>query len=141
MKNIIFLCSFLLLSSCAGIKPASEAQNSEAKLFKAVAKKGVLYIFRDEGLGGALHKSIRVNGTMLGETGPDSFFRYVVEPGTCKIDSNGESVLEVSVKAGQIYYVWQEMKMGVFSGSTKLSLVDANRGRKGVLDSRLIQNP
>ena len=142
MKKNIFACIGLIMlaTACASIKAAPESQDQEAKNFNPVPNKGVIYIFRDEDFGSALHKEVKLNGKTLGETGPKSFFRVVVTPGKCVIDSNGESKRTLTVKAGDVYYVWQEIKMGLFSGSSQLETVPATRGRQGVIDSKLIQS-
>jgi len=59
------------------------------------------------------------------------------------ITSQGEgSRLEMNTEAGKIYYVWQEVKMGMLSGGSKLQLVAEDVGRKGVTESTRIQaNP
>jgi hypothetical protein len=40
--------------------------------------------------------------------------------------------------AGKIYYVWQEVKMGMFSARSALHQVDAAKGQKGVEESKLV---
>ncbi len=42
-------------------------------------------------------------------------------------------------KAGEIYYVWQEVKMGVFAVGSKLHLVDEEKGQAGVKESKLVK--
>jgi hypothetical protein len=44
--------------------------------------------------------------------------------------------------ANKLYYIWQEVKMGMMYARNKLHLVNESQGQKGVLESELsISNP
>jgi len=62
-----------------------------------------------------------------------------VQPGTHKLTSKAENTSELTVDAvaGKLYYVWQEVKMGVMSARSKLQLVDEPTGKAGVQESKL----
>ncbi|WP_205626920.1 hypothetical protein, partial [Pseudoponticoccus marisrubri] len=47
--------------------------------------------------------------------------------------------LVLKTESGKIYFIEQYMKMGVFVGGSDLELVDANEGKKAVLDMNLAQ--
>ena len=38
-----------------------------------------------------------------------------------------------------IHYVWQEVKMGFFGARNKLQEVSEQRGKKGVMESKLLE--
>lgn len=40
---------------------------------------------------------------------------------------------------GTLYYVWQEVKMGLMYARTKLHLMSAEDGKKGVLETQLAE--
>ena len=45
--------------------------------------------------------------------------------------------LNFDAMAGKLYFVWQEVKMGMLSARTKLQLVSDDVGKKGVMESQL----
>lgn len=51
--------------------------------------------------------------------------------------AENDSTLDVDTVAGKIYYVWQEIKMGVMYARNKLQLVDDVTGQTGVKESKL----
>jgi hypothetical protein len=40
--------------------------------------------------------------------------------------------------AGRLYYIWQEIKMGLGTARNELKLVDETTGRAGVMESKRI---
>jgi hypothetical protein len=92
-------------------------------------------------MGAALSMPVTVNGKLAGTTGPHSFFKFDLPAGQHVITSQGnESQLTVNTQAGKLYFVWQEVKMGAFSGSSKLQLVSEEQGKKGVAECTQIQS-
>lgn len=51
--------------------------------------------------------------------------------------SENSDTIEVDAVAGKLYYIWQEVKMGLLYARTKLSLVSEEEGKKGVQESQL----
>lgn len=47
--------------------------------------------------------------------------------------------LDLDAAGGNIYYIWQEVKMGLLYARTKLHLVSENEGQKGVLETKLAE--
>ena len=133
-----------LVSGCASVNKAGRDSDTQAKTFAPVTDKAVVYIYRDEILGAAIKLHVAVDGIAVGDTGPKSFLQLALPPGQHTITSRGEktSSLSLDTQAGQTYYVWQEVKMGMLSGGSKLQLVAEDVGRKGVTESTRIQaNP
>jgi hypothetical protein len=62
-------------------------------------------------------------------------------PGSHTITSKTEkdSSVTIDMVAGQLYYVWQEVKMGMFAAGSALHVVDEKKGRAGVQESTLIE--
>jgi len=48
--------------------------------------------------------------------------------------------LEIETDINKNYYVWQEVKMGAFSGGSKLQLVEEAKGKAGVKECTLIKS-
>lgn len=133
--------ALLLLSGCASVPMAPMEKDAEAKAFAPPADQGALYIFRDEVFGAAIPMTVSVNGHVIGQTASNSYFWLELDPGHYRVESHTENVstLPVTVTAGENTYVWQEVKMGMWMARSLLQEVDAERGRQGVMDSKLIE--
>jgi len=143
VATVLLLSMFGLLYGCATVSKAPPTADAEAKLFKANPSVSQVYVYRNETFGAALSMPVSVNGKLAGSTGPRSYFKFDLPAGKHVITSQGEgSRHEMNTEAGKIYYVWQEVKMGMLSGGSKLQLVAEDVGRKGVTESTRIQaNP
>ncbi|PRC94525.1 DUF2846 domain-containing protein [Solimicrobium silvestre] len=143
MKRIvgIFIAAMVvLLTGCASVPMASLAQDSKAKEFTPDQNKASLYIYRNETIGAAISMPVSVNGATIGETASKTYFQLDLLPGAYNLKSEAEndSNLALTLIAGKNYFVWQEVKMGIFSARNKLQLVDDETGRAGVTESKLI---
>jgi hypothetical protein len=136
LRTKLILAALLstLLSACASVPMAGLQDDQQAKEFKAPAGKGRIYIFRDENFGGAIKVTVTVDGKLIGQSAPMTYFVADVEPGEHIVACQAESSSQVSVKVkkGEIAYVWQEMKMGMWSAGCKVQEVNESRGRTGV---------
>jgi hypothetical protein len=83
--------------------------------------------------------SLALDGALLGETAAKTFLLATVNPGKHALVSKAENedLLEFIAKPGENVYVWQEVKMGVLSARTKLSLLDAATAQPRVLQCDL----
>lgn len=142
-KKITFISialAFLLLQGCASVQMASNEEDSAAKAFNAAPEKSTIYLFRDEFMGAAVTMDVYLDGKFQGFTGANTYFVWVVDPGEHEIKSIAENdeVVNLTTEPGKIYYIWQEVKMGLMSGRNKLTIVDEERGKAGVNASKLI---
>ena len=130
-----------LVSGCASVNKAGRDSDTQAKTFAPITDKAVVYIYRDEILGAAIKLHVAVDGIAVGDTGPKSFLQLALPPGQHTITSRGEktSSLSLDTQAGQTYYVWQEVKMGMWSANSLLHKVDTEKGQDGVRDCDLLQ--
>ncbi|OZB58657.1 MAG: hypothetical protein B7X39_16280 [Lysobacterales bacterium 14-68-21] len=130
----------LMMSGCASVPMASTSADAQAKAFTPVPDKAVLYIYRNETMGAAIKMPLLVDGVSVGDTAAHTYVRKELSPGQHTITSKTEkdSTLTIDMLAGRIYYVWQEVKMGMFSARSALHQVDAEQGQKGVGESKLI---
>ncbi len=145
MKRLVAVVSatlVLLLSGCASVPMASLQQDAKAKDFMAPPDHAALYIYRNENMGGAVPMTVSVNGKLAGQTAAKTYFRFNVLPGTYTVESLAEntSTLSLVAEAGKNYFVWQEVKMGLWMARSLLQQVDENTGRAGVMESKLIQS-
>ena len=128
-------------TGCASIQKAPASMDAEAKQFKTNPSYAQVYVYRNETLGAALSMPVAVNGKLAGTTGPNSFFKFDLPQGKHVITSQGdESTLEIQTETNKNYYVWQEVKMGAFSGGSELQLVNESEGQKGVRECTMIQS-
>lgn len=114
--------------------------DDEAKQFSTTEDKSGLYIYRNETFGAAIKMPVSLDGKLLGQTAAKTYFHTEVEPGDHTINSVTEntSSLRINTRPGQNYYVWQEVKMGLFTARSRLHLVDEAKGKEDVLACKLI---
>ena len=139
-KRILILALLSLsLVGCASVQMADPAQDAQAKQFTAKPDVAGIYIYRNESMGAALKMDIDLDGKPLGQSAAKTYFYAEVTPGNHKITSKTENTVDLSIDAvaGKLYYVWQEVKMGVWSARSKLQLVDEATGQAGVNECKL----
>ncbi|HTD05330.1 DUF2846 domain-containing protein [Undibacterium sp.] len=141
LQFILLLAMSALLTACASVPMASFDKDAQAKSFAAQKSKAQLYIYRNETWGTAIKMQLELDGVAIGETAAHTYAAIVLKPGRHILVSKASdaSRLELNLKAGQNYYVWQEVKMGWVSGNSKLQLVDEVTGKAGVEQSKLIR--
>lgn len=131
----------ICLMGCATVPMADKSLDTTAKTFAAKNDMAGIYIYRNESLGAAVKMDVDLDGNVLGQSAAKTFFYAEVKPGPHKISSKAENtdILEIEAIAGKLYYVWQEVKMGLLFARNKLHLVDETNGQKGVLECNLIE--
>lgn len=136
------LLGVLLMSGCASVQRASRSADAQAKLFVPTTGKATLYIYRNEIFGSAIKMPLLVDGMAVGDTGPKTYVEQVLPPGTHVITSKTEndSTLTLYTEPGHTYYIWQEVKMGMFVARSKLHSVDEETGRAAVNKCSLIES-
>lgn len=136
-----FLVAVSLLGGCASVPMASLDDDAKAKTFAAKEGKSSIYVYRNESFGGAIPITVALDGKVAGQTGPQTYFLLEVEPGAHEVSSIAEnnSLLKLNTEAGKSYYVWQEVKMGMWMARSLLQQVDEATGRKGVNECKRAQ--
>ena len=84
---------------------------------------------------------VKINSVDAGGTGPGTFFKWDLKPGTYTFSSStGESsaVVQIDVKAGQVIFIRQDARMGIDNGRVTLKEVDTNKGQKEVTSCKLL---
>lgn len=139
MSAVVVLAA--VLSGCASVNMVDAQQDTQAKTFVAPVDKAGIYVFRNESMGGSVKMDVEIDGKPIGQTAAKTFLYKEVAPGKHTITSKAENsdTLELDAKPGVLYYIWQEVKMGLLYARTKLQLVDETQGRKGVLESKLAE--
>ena len=132
----------LLIGSCASTSKAPESKSNEAKSFNAPADKGTVYLYRTgRAVGAAGQLLVKINSIDAGGTGPGTFFKWDLKPGSYTFSSStGESsaVVQVDVKAGQIYFIRQDARLGIDKGRVSMKEVDSKKGQNEVQNCKLL---
>ncbi len=131
----------IALTGCASVPMAPPEADTQAKQFITAADKANVYIYRNENFGGAIKMPVLIDGMLAGDTGPKTFIFKQLPPGKHTIISKTEndSTLTLEVIGGRNYFVWQEVKMGVWAARSQLQQVDEATGRAAVGECKLVQ--
>ena len=132
----------IFATGCASTSKAPESKSDEAKTFEAPDDKGTVFLYRTgRAVGAAGQLSVKVNSMAAGGTGPGTFFRWDLKPGNYTfLSSTGESsaVVQLDVKAGQVYFIRQDARLGIDSGRVTMKEVDSKQGEKEVKSCKLL---
>ena len=145
MRSSIKLAAIFLAAAvaagCASVPMAAPDADAKAKTFQTSPDKANLYIYRNESMGAAVKMTVLLDGQLAGDTAAKTYILKSVEPGAHTLTSKTEndSNLTVNAVAGQNYFVWQEVKMGVMSARSNLQLVDEATGKAAVTECQLVQ--
>jgi PBP1b-binding outer membrane lipoprotein LpoB len=144
LKRIVVagaLAAVVLASGCATVDMASTEMDTSAKNYAVKPNKANIYVYRNEVFGAAIKIPVLLNGRAVGDTASKTFMVLEVEPGSHTIVSKAEkdATVKVSASAGRNYFVWQEVKMGMWQAGSMLHLVDEATGKAAVAECKLIQ--
>jgi outer membrane biogenesis lipoprotein LolB len=143
MKKFVFALFVLpLLIACASTSKAPADKSEAAKRFEKHPEKAVVYLYRTGRMVGAAGQiQVKINGIEAGGTGPGTFFRWELKPGSYSfMSSTAESsrVVELNVKAGEHYFLRQDARVGVSAGRVTLVEKDEATGMKEIDGCQLI---
>lgn len=140
MKKLLAL-SVVALSvvGCASVNMGDAKQDASAKTFAVAPDKSGVYVYRNETMGAAVRMDVEVDGQAIGQTAANTYLFKELAPGKHTIVSKAENTesLEIEAKPGTLYYVWQEVKMGILYARNRLHLVSESEGKKGVNETKL----
>ncbi len=135
---LIPLFLVMLLGGCASVPMDSMDADRESKQFNTPPDKSSIYLYRNENFGGAILMTVTLDGRVAGQTGPKTYFHWVVDPGQHEVSSIAEntSTLILNTEPGESYYIWQEVKMGFWMARSLLQQMDTPTGQAGVLECK-----
>lgn len=135
----LLFAALLALTGCASVPMGDPAQDAALKKFAAKEEVSGIYIYRNENFGAAIKMDVEVDGAPLGQTAAKTYLYKEVPAGKHRITSKSENddTIEIDTVAGKLYYIWQEVKMGILYARTKLHAVDTATGQSGVQESQL----
>jgi len=130
----IFCVALLAVSGCSSIPKASSSQSQQAKLFKTNPEMANLYVFRGGAEGSSIEMELRVDGQYVATNLGHTFIKLEVAEGKHYVASRADNVerLTLAVSKNKNYFIYQEVKVGQISTTTKLNLVNNNVGQNGV---------
>ena len=145
-RHLLFFLIVLFFSQgmggCANVSTESVETSAAAKNFEPIPDKGVVFLYRrGRMVGAASATQIKVNGQDAGGTGPGTFFRWELSPGTYTfLASTTESSATVSleVEAGKVYFLEQTERLGVNGGRVTMNERDAKQAQSEVESCNLI---
>lgn len=131
----------VLGSGCASVQMASAEKDAAAKTFAVKADKANIYVYRNETFGAAVKMPVALDGKLVGDTAAKTYMKMEVAPGPHTVVSKTENDAAVAIDAvaGKNYFVWQEVKMGLFAPRSSLHLVDDEVGKVAVQECKRIQ--
>lgn len=143
MKQLLIICISvfsLFMTGCTSAPIAPLNQGVKVNDFLPIQDKATLYIYRNEDFGAAIPMSVSINGKILGKMTGRTYFLLHLEPGNYNIESHAGNIstISLSVDAGKNYFLWQEVKMGMWNAENLMQNVDEKTGRTGVTDSNRI---
>lgn len=130
------------LFGCSSVPMGDVQRDGELKKFAVPAGKAGIYVYRNENFGAAITMHVDVDGVPLGKTAAKTYLYKEVNPGKHTVTSSAENTdtIEIDVKQDTLNFIWQEVKMGLFTARTKLQQVTEAVGKAGVLESNLAQS-
>jgi hypothetical protein len=138
---LLVLVASAFMVGCATVPMATDEEDSARKEFAPPPEESAgLYVYRNSSFGGALKKSVYIDGKLIGESAPMTYFYLVVTPGEHVLSTESEfsdNSLEVTLQGGKNHFVRQYIKLGVFVGGANLEQVSEQEGREGVLECKL----
>lgn len=142
MQKVLILALVVLtlaMGGCASVPMGDPQADAALKTFTPKPGKASLYVYRHETFGAAIKMTVLLDGRLLGDTASKTYLYAELDPGKHQLISKTEndSVLDIEVAAGNNYYVWQEVKMGMFAARSFLQKVDDKTGQDGVLQCKL----
>ena len=109
-----------------------QQKDSIAKNLTPIQGKAIVYIIRSTLLGAVIKMNIECNSIHIGSTKAEKYIYTILEPRTHTFlaKSKNKSSFELTVEAGKIYFIKQQVKMGFLFAQTGLKLITDEEGRK-----------
>lgn len=141
VMNLLSLLLIGVLAGCASVPMASLEKDAAAKTYAVKPDKANIYVYRNENFGAAIKMPVAIDGRLVGDTAAKTYLKVEVAPGNHTVTSKTENDASVSLQttAGKNYFVWQEVKMGMWSARSQLHQVDEATGKAGVDECKLVE--
>ena len=137
----VIILAAILFTGCASVPMASVEKDNAAKTFAVKSDKANIYVYRNETFGAAVKMPVALNGKLVGDTAAKTYMKLEVPAGehTLLSKTENDSIVKVNAAAGKNYFVWQEVKMGMWAARSSLQVVDDTVGKTAVNECKLIE--
>lgn len=141
MKLLLLVFGSFLFFGCASIEKAPLSKDAEAKNFKSSSSQAVIYFYRDNIVNSVVAMDILLNGRYIGKMRSGHYMRVALRPGQYTITSraSNDKSIKLDTQAGKIYFIKQIGVFKLLAHGTDLKLVDAEEGKKAVLNNTLVE--
>ena len=140
---VVVTASFV--TGCASVPMAPTKEDAIKKEFTLPSEDMAgLYIYRNSSLGSTLKKTISLDGEIIGETAPMTYFYLDITPGYHILATESEfsdNILRLNLKGGENYFIRHYIKMGLFVGGANFEIVHEREGKAGVEECKLAKQP
>ena len=138
LLTIVALSIFCI--ACANVKFAAPDEDFAAKQFNVTSGQSNIYVYRNENIIVNTGISVEIDGKLAGNTGQKTFILKSVPAGHHTITARGENTdtIELTTEAGESYFVWLEVRVGVVTNHAHLHSVSEEKGKKGVMECKLV---
>jgi hypothetical protein len=139
--NLLPVLLISMLVGCASVPMANLEKDAAAKTFAVQPDKSNIYVYRNENFGAAIKMPVAIDGRLVGDTAAKTYLKVEVAPGNHTVTSKTENDASVTLQtaAGKNYFVWQEVKMGMWSARSQLHQVDDATGKAGIDECKLVE--
>ena len=106
---ILTLIPLMFLTGCATVPMASDLEDRAKKEFTPPPSEVAgLYIYRNSHFGSALKKTLSIDGEIIGESAPMTYFYRELVPGKHTLSTESEfseNIVTLDVLGGKNYYM------------------------------------
>ena len=120
------------IDSIGYIQDSLKSKNIDPKNLSPIEGKAIVYIVRPTVFGFAVRQEITCDNYLIGSTKGKQYLYTVLSPGKHIFRAASENIskFELTLEAGKIYFLKQEVKMGLVVAGTALELLSEDDGRK-----------
>jgi len=141
LKFLTIVSLSIVCIACANIKFSAQDEDSAAKQFNVANGESNIYVYRNVGVIIDTAVSIEIDGKSAGNTDHKTFILKSVSPGNHTISAHAENTdtIDLTTEPGGNYFVWLEVRTGAVTNHAHLHSVGEEKGKKGVMESRLVE--
>ena len=107
MRALLTLLATALLAACAATPEAPLLDDAMAKRFESAPGSAIIYLYRADTPGGTGSSTLWLDGRLVGESLPRTYFRVSVRPGMNRLTgySSDTARLEFETRGGEVYFI------------------------------------
>jgi hypothetical protein len=138
LKGIVLVLAALLAINCASL-PTKEKMQAEVASYELPAKadkaKALIYVVRPSSAGALIAFNVFLDNTEstseMGYNRGSGYIYFYAKPGMHNIFSKAENTaeLELNTVAGGVYFIRQDVEMGLIMARNSLVVIDELEGK------------